>query len=378
MRVAIVNYESPPGFATPEDLIDGCSVLEGWATNLTEAGCTVRVFQGFTEDAHLDREDVGYRFVGGPFSPDLSRRRIPFRLHRQTARWRPDVVHLNGLSYPLQMSHLRGRLDRSCAVVAQHHGERPMRGLRRAVQRITLRCADAVLFNGTEVARPWVNAGLVGREPPVWAVPEASSRLEPEEREASRKALNVHGDPLLLWVGNLDHNKDPLTVLSAVAEVSGRLPGLRLLMAYRSAPLLKQVRDRLEADPALACRVTMLGRRPHEQIGRLMSAADLLIQASHREGSGFAVIDALACGLPPVVTDIPSFRYLTDNGRIGALFRPGDPDNLVDTLLRVVEAGNPSRGEPILSWFRRKLSWPAVARRAIAAYRLARFLRSAR
>jgi len=375
MRLAVVNYASRPDLASPGDLINDYVALEGWASSLHAAGCTVGVFQGFSRDAQLERDGVSYFFAGGPFTPDLSRRRLPVRLHRRIARWRPDVVHLNGLSYPLQLIHLRVSLARSCAIVAQHHAERPMDGLRRLVQRLALRHADGVLFNGSGVAEPWIEARLVGRSTPVWAVPEASSRLEPRDRERSREATGTSGDPLLLWVGNLDENKDPLVVLDAVSKLAERLPGVRLAMAYRSASLLERVQYRVAADPALTHRVTLLGRRPHEQIGRLMSGADILVQASRREGSGFAVLDALACGLPPVVTDIPSFRYLTDDGRIGALFRPCDADHLAETLVRVVEAGNPDLGEPALEWFRRKLSWPAVAHQARAAYRLAHRLR---
>ena len=46
-----------------------------------------------------------------------------------------------------------------------------------------------------------------------------------------------------------------------------------------------------------------------------MQAADLFVLGSHREGSGYSLIEALACGLPPVVTDIHAFRTLTGCGR---------------------------------------------------------------
>ena len=55
-----------------------------------------------------------------------------------------------------------------------------------------------------------------------------------------------------------------------------------------------------------------------------MRAADLFVLGSHREGSGYSLIEALACGLPPIVTDIPSFRSLTGAGVVGALW----PDHL--------------------------------------------------
>jgi len=377
MRVALVNYAARSGVTSPEELIEGTPALDGWASSLRVSGCEVGVFQGFVRDAHIERDSVDFRFVGGKFSPDLSRWKLPVRLHRQVAHWRPDVVHLNGLSYPLQLIHLRSRLARSCALVAQHHGERPMSGIRRLAQWVALHVADGSLFNGVGVAAPWLEGRLLGRSTPVWAVPEASSSLEPGDRRLCREEIGEGGDPLLLWVGNLDANKDPMVVLDALTSVAGRFPAVRLLMAYRSETLLKEIRARLAADPELDSQVTLLGRQPHEQIGRLMSAADLLVQASWREGSGFAVFDALACGLPPVITDIPSFRYLTDEGRIGALFRCGDPDDLAEKMIGLLERGNLCRGGPTVEWFKQRFAWPAVARRAMAAYRLARCRRGA-
>ena len=116
-------------------------------------------------------------------------------------------------------------------------------------------------------------------------------------------------------------------------------------MSYSSAPLLGQVRRGIYDYEVLSSRVTLLGEQPHERIGELMGSADLLLQGSRREGSGFAVVDALACGLPPVVTDIPSFRYLTDNGRIGALFRTGDAEHLA-----ILADGGGSNGPTSRVW----------------------------
>ena len=61
-----------------------------------------------------------------------------------------------------------------------------------------------------------------------------------------------------------------------------------------------------------------------------MRAADVFVLGSHREGSGYSLIEALACGLPPVVTDIPSFRSLTAAGAVGALWPCGDARALGD------------------------------------------------
>ena len=64
-----------------------------------------------------------------------------------------------------------------------------------------------------------------------------------------------------------------------------------------------------------------------------MRAADLFVLGSHREGSGYSLIEALACGLPPVVTDIPSFRSLTGGGAVGKLWPCDDPRALCEALV---------------------------------------------
>src|SRR5262249_61769777 len=134
---------------------------------------------------------------------------------------------------------------------------------------------------------------------------------------AARAATGLHGDPAVLCVGHLDRNKDPLTVLDGVAAAVPDLPRLELWWCFGAAPLLPAVEARIARDPALRGRVHLLGRVPHEQIEQLMRAADLFVLGSHREGSCFAVIEALAAGLSPVVTDIAPLRALTANGALG-------------------------------------------------------------
>ncbi len=49
------------------------------------------------------------------------------------------------------------------------------------------------------------------------------------------------------------------------------------------------------------------------------NSADYFVLGSHYEGSGFSLVEAMSCGVIPIVTDIPSFRMMTNNGKIGTL-----------------------------------------------------------
>ncbi len=202
----------------------------------------------------------------------------------------------------------------------------------------------------------------------VFEIPESSSRFAPGDTEHARRATALTGDPAVLWVGRLDANKDPLTVLEALRRVTASLPKIELWCAYGSTGLLPEVRRRVGADPALRARVHLLGDVPHKQVELLMNAADLYVSASHREGSGYALIEALACGLPPVVTDIPSFRALTAGGSVGALWPCGDAGELAAGLVKAASRPRQETRAQVRAHFTQELSFEAVGRKLAAAY----------
>jgi glycosyltransferase involved in cell wall biosynthesis len=170
----------------------------------------------------------------------------------------------------------------------------------------------------------------------------------------------------MVWVGHLSSGKDPLTLLDGIARAVEHLPDLQLWCAFGSAPLLAEVRQRIERDPRLAGRVHLLGKVPHARIERLMRSADLFVSASLAESCGYALLEAMACGAVPVVTDIPSFRALTDEGRVGSLWPCGDSVRLAEALVRV-SRDRPSPAQ-VRAHFDHTLSFEAVGRQWAHAY----------
>ena len=76
---------------------------------------------------------------------------------------------------------------------------------------------------------------------------------------------------------------------------------------------------------------TLLGFRPHVELEQYFRAADFFVQMSHREGSGYAVIEALACGTTPLVSDIAPLRRVV--GSAGSLTPVGDAAALADAMV---------------------------------------------
>ena len=171
-----------------------------------------------------------------------------------------------------------------------------------------------------------------------------------------------------MWVGHLNANKDPLAVLDGLSAAAESLPGLRLWCCFVCTLLKSAVHSRIAGDPNLRDRVTLMGSVPHATIETLMRAADIFVLGSHVEGSGYSVIEALACGLPAVVTDIPSFRALLAGSEAGELWAPGDAGALQRALLRLQTRRRPQTRVEVRAWFEREISNAALKRKWAQAY----------
>lgn len=351
MRVAQVNLIPPPGRPDPEALLEAWPTLPDIAAAVNRAGAEVTVVQAFHRAAELRRDGVLFQFA-------------PERLIGAVAALRPDIIHVHGLEFAWATRRLCGL---GVPVLAQDHGSRAdFRPWRR---RWGLGRIAGAAFTHADQAIPFFANGSLRPRARVFAVPESSTRFVPGEREAARRRTGLFGDPAVLWVGRLNANKDPLTALAAIERAAADLPELRLWCCFHEADLLTQVQARIADSPILSRHVHLLGPMPHDQIEWLCRAADLFLSCSHQEGGGYALIEALACGAAPVVSDIPSFRALTNGGSLGALARTGDEAAFARALVEVTRRPAAARRRAILDHFRRELSFDAVGEKLHAAYR---------
>lgn len=372
MHVIYIGYWYDEAMATVEDLLTRHRTTCGWASALAEAGNTVTVAQRFCRDETVVANGVTYRLVRDALPPKFARWQIPLRFHRQVACCardvEPAVVHFNGLLFPLQLSAMRRVLPRHTAIVAQHHAEKPWRGALRPLQAGGLRAADAFLFAATAAAGPWRTASVIRGEQRVFEVMEGSTHFRRADRAATRARTGMHGEPVVLWVGRLNANKDPLTVLEGFERALETRAGARLYMAFSEEHLLPAVRIRIQRSPALRASVSLLGKVPHSEIEAVYNSSDYFVSGSHYEGSGYALAEAMACGVIPVVTDIPAFQAMTKACCAGACWKPGDATSLTAALLRAWGEGGHEPSLRVAQHFRDHLSYTAIARDALAAY----------
>jgi len=364
-HVAQISFFLDRTGRSPTQLLKAWTTLVDVAEATHRAGLRVSVVQACTETTTLDLEGVQYHFA--PFGTAATAPSGEALLYELLRQLRPDVLHVHGLAFPRDVRRLVA-LAPAVPIVLQDHADKPPRIWRRALWRGGLAVADGLAFCARDQARPFADAGLLGLHTHLYEIPESTSRFVPGDHEEARRLTGIVGDPAVLWVGHLDPNKDPLTVLDGISAASRALRGLRLYCCFGTAPLLRSVQDRISADPHLRDRVRLLGRVPHDTVELLMRAADLFVLGSHREGSGYSLIEALACGLPPVVTDIPSFRSLTGGGAVGRLYPCDDPLALCEALHSIAGRMDAALRASVRAHFDRELSSRALGVKLRALY----------
>jgi teichuronic acid biosynthesis glycosyltransferase TuaC len=150
-------------------------------------------------------------------------------------------------------------------------------------------------------------------------------------RRAARDQLGLSGDaPVLISVGALVERKGFHRVMECLPALLRRFPGLRYLVVGGASPegdwsaVLRQRAIELRLQ---GC-VKFLGALAPEELKVPLSAADVFVLATRNEGWANVFLEAMACGLPVVTTDVGGNAEVVADGRLGLLVPFGDRDRL--------------------------------------------------
>jgi glycosyltransferase involved in cell wall biosynthesis len=252
--------------------------------------------------------------------------RLIVRLARLLREERIDVVHTHN-PQPLAYGAAAGRLART-AVVHTKHGVNPDRGRRLWLRRVGGHLAHAYVAVSpatADVARD--NRECVARRLHVIAngVDLAAYAPDAVARRETRAELGVPAEAFLLGtVGRVSVEKDHALLVRAAGPLLG--PRVRLVIAGDGAELANV---RAEAKRYERW-VILTGVR--RDVPRVLAALDAFVLSSRSEGLPLALLEAMACGLPAVATNVGGVADVLDHGGAGHLVPPRDEEALRGAL----------------------------------------------
>lgn len=377
MKICTANLHYNVAWAqvSPAAFLERMPSLSCLPASLAAGGHQVDVVQLYPQSASFTSQNVNYHFVR-PVPPAAGWARVVSSMNgqswtrqlpavgavRRVLSLQPDVIHFHGLMlnsalYLLQW--LRGKSGP--AIVGQYHGGRTAKGpLARKMQLHGLKHVQRALFGDRAAADRFVDEGLLTRRQVV-IMTDRSTTLTMRSRAEARQASDMQGSPVFLWHADLQPDRDPMTALQGFEYVFRGWPKAQLYLYYEDDTLLAQLRAYVVARPELAEHVHFRGRLPAGCQADVFNSADFLLQTDRQADRHHAVLEAMACGVIPIVSDISPFRILVDSGRCGFLFPQGDAASMANQLLAFSPGQIAGKAALVHDWFEAAYSYDAQA-----------------
>ncbi len=297
---------------------------------------------------------------GGSLPPGMQERR--FRLRRslipQRAPGGVDVFHWTDYAYPRVANKpaVMTLHDASFVMDPKFHGWDSARLLDRV--RNAVNHADKVIVP-SEPARH--DAELLGaREDQIVVVPHG---VAPYFRPADRK---LPDSGYLLTVGTLEPRKNYLRLLMALEKAWARDAAPDWMLVARRGWDYADFLERLESS-RFRHRVRWIESMPDAELLRAYQGALAFLFPSMHEGFGLAVLEAMACGIAPVVSTKTAAAWLA--GSSAMLVNPRDVDSIADGIERIVAESSWRRQAGAVALKRaREFSWQRCAKETMATY----------
>jgi glycosyltransferase involved in cell wall biosynthesis len=309
--------------------------LIGLAAGLHRAGWRVRVLtfhDGGAFAADLIAQGVAVESVGRRGRWDVLG--FAARLVRSVRRDRPDVLHSYLLAANIAAVLLKPLVRRPRVVWGvrasnmnlAHYGRSAT--LIFAISCRLARFADLIICNSTAGLEFHVGRGYPrGRTVMIPnGIDTEAFRPDPAARHTIRASWGVTDDQVLVGVvGRIDPMKDHRTFLRAAALVAADRPDTRFVCVGGGPASERETLEHLTAELGLADRVTWTGGR--SDLPAVDNALDLLVSSSSW-GEGFpnVVAEAMASGVPAVVTDVGDSALVV--GAAGWVCEAADPTEL--------------------------------------------------
>lgn len=253
--------------------------------------------------------------------------------------------------------------------------------LRRVTMPLVTRLADVITTWGRELADIHPGATSLGDRCLTVYPPVAADEFSPpdaERRAAARAELGVpDGRPVLLSVGNRNPTKGHEWLMRAAARLQSRdvPPVVRILGGESAAHREYEQGLHDEAGTLGLVDPTLRLVDPGRRVPQLLAAADVFVLASvpRSEGMPTVILEAMACGLPVVATDVGAVREIVEDGVTGFVVAPEDRDALADAIARLLDEPElrARLGRAGLERFRATFGLGALAARHAHAYRTA-------
>jgi len=260
---------------------------------------------------------------------------------RLTRKIRPSIIHAHYVNVFGVLAGLYARLTRFRPVVLSAWGPlglRSSKGLQRLLIKHSLKKADMVLVHSEVVKQTVIALGAFPKKVLAFSWGIDLDKFYPQRDSTKiKKELKLGNCPVVISVRLFEPVYNVECLVNAIPLVLTQISNAKFIIAGTGS--LEHRLKRLAQNLGVYDSVRFVGYVPHEKIPEYLCASDVYVSTSLADGGtcgSVSLCEAMACGLPVVITDIPANRECVKDGWNGYFIPPKNSKVLAERIIDIL------------------------------------------
>lgn len=252
------------------------------------------------------------------------------------ARAKPDIIHAG----PIHKVAFLAALGKIKPLISMSWGSDLLLDAKKSIITrwlcsYTLKRSQGFIGDCRVVHQAALDLGFIGEESAIFPWGIDLNLFHPEKRGFYRRQLGYENEILFLCTRSFETLYGVDHIIRAFGLMTKKRNDLRLFLMGDGTQRDKLIK--LTSDLGLKDKIYFAGRKTNDELPPYYAACDFYLSASHSDGSSVSLMEALASGLPPIVSDIPANREWIKHGENGWLFVKGDENGLAELAISLLE-----------------------------------------
>jgi glycosyltransferase involved in cell wall biosynthesis len=269
-----------------------------------------------------------------------------FLVRRYIREFKPDLVFLQTLMYPCYLSYFW--LHKIPMVVTFWNGDitwwARWTGIEQAFKKKIVqhgaRRANAITVNSRAALQACLDYGVAEDMVRLIRYPGVNLQLfKPSlDKLDAREKTGLHGDdPIVFCPRGVGGYLNSDVIIESVVHVVRYFPSIRFLFLVRDEAKVEWDAHCTRAEElGVVSNVVVLGNVPWEDMPLYYQAADVMVSISSNDSLPNCMLEAMACGVPVIMGDIPQLSEWVTDSENGYSVPPRDPIALAERIIRVI------------------------------------------
>jgi len=252
----------------------------------------------------------------------------------------PEIIHAHYISHFGILAGLYSWLSGFKPIVITTWGSDILvdaKGLKKRLIRYALKKADCITCDAEHMVKALIELGADPQKIKLIYFGTDTIKFSPEQRsEKLRGELGILDSPAIISLRNLEPIYDVGSLIKAIPLVLGEVPEAKFIIAGRGSQEAEL--KRLAKSLGVSGSIRFVDWIPNDELPKCLASADIYVSTSLSDaGLAASTAEAMACGLPVVITDFGDNRKWVEDGVNGFIVPLKDPKALAETIIYLLK-----------------------------------------